>query len=114
MAAQNQAIPVPPLTTTERIEDCQPLFYAAVGPLLAQGEGGVKIAISMLPGFVCRSLEEKEVAKEAVLGKDTLERAFEQLKEPPIDEFEALRRVNEMKCCRGYLSVIFSTACYAR
>ncbi|KAI6648335.1 hypothetical protein LOD99_12144 [Oopsacas minuta] len=94
MAAQNQGIPVPPLTTTERIEDWQPLFTAAVGPLLAQGEGGVKILVSMLPAFVCRNLEEKDVAKEAVLGKDTLEVAFYLLKkrlDPPVDEFEAVK-----------------------
>ena len=43
VAAQNQGIPVPPLTATEWIEDWQPPFTAAVGPLFAQGEGGVKM-----------------------------------------------------------------------
>ena len=49
----------------------------------------------MLPAYVCRSLEEKEVAREAVLGKDSLEEAFNLLKkrlDPPIDEFEAVAR----------------------
>ena len=66
MASGSSGIPIPPLRVTDRIEDWEPLFRAAVGHIVAQGEAGVKTAVSMLPAFVCRRLVEIEVSKEAV------------------------------------------------
>ena len=66
MASGSSGIPIPPLHETDRIEDWEPLFRAAVGHIIAQGEAGVKTAVSMLPAFVCRRLVEIEVSKEAV------------------------------------------------
>ena len=80
MAAGSTGVPIPPLRDTDRIEDWEPLFRAAVGHIISQGEAGVKTEISMLPAFVCRRFVEIEVSKEAVKC-DTLDDAFKLLKD---------------------------------
>ena len=55
---------------------------------------------STVPAYVCRGVEEREVARGAVVGKDTLKDTFILMKsrlDPPIDEFEAVQRLNEAK-----------------
>ena len=44
----------------DRIEDWEKLFRAAVVHLLTQ-EGGERLAISMLPAYVCRRVAEREI-----------------------------------------------------
>ena len=121
MASGSSGIPIPPLRETDRIEDLEPLFRAAVGHIIAQGEAGVKTAVSMLPAFVCRRLVEIEVSKEAVKC-DNLDSAFKLLKEtldPPVDEYEATRRLHAMSWRPGeqvddFMAVLYKQAKRAR
>ena len=114
MTSGSSGIPIPPLRETDRIEDWESLFRAAVGHIIAQGEAGVKTAVSMLPAFVCRRLVEIEVSKEAVKC-DNLDSAFKLLKEtldPPVYEYEATRRLHAMSWRPGEQVDDFMAALY--
>ena len=121
MASGSSGIPIPPLRETDRNEDWEPLFRAAVGHIIAQGEVGVKTAVSMLPAFVCRRLVEIEMSQEAVKC-DSLDSAFKLLKEtldPPVDEYEATKRLHAMLWRPGeqvddFLAALYKQAKRAR
>ena len=83
-------ISIPPLVDGQRIEDWMPLFLAATSALVANSTK--KVAIQMLPSFVCRNDYERSIALQ-VIRENTLKEAFELLSDSldqPIDEFEAL------------------------
>ena len=67
---------VPHLIPGERVENWELLFRAATGPLVAQGENGLKLAMGMLPAYICRSVEEREVVRVVVQASTTLDEAF--------------------------------------
>ena len=56
---------MPPLQAGDRIEDWKLLFQAAVTPLLAK-DGGEKLAIGLLPGYINRRPAEKELVVKAI------------------------------------------------
>ena len=90
---------VPPLQPGDRISDWEPLFKAAVTPLLAQADGQT-LAIGLLPAHVNRRTAEKELVQEAIQ-KNTLDAAFDLLKtlDDPIDPYEAMQKL----CRRNWL-----------
>ena len=56
---------IPPLKAGDRIEDWKLLFRAGVTPLLAK-DGGEKLAIGLLPGYINKRPAEKELVIEAI------------------------------------------------
>ena len=82
---------IPPLYGDEEIEDWEPVFRAAVTPLLLR-QDGQKLAIGLLPGCVNRRPAEVEIMKE-VLKRDTLDAAFELLRtlDDPIDPYDSMQ-----------------------
>ena len=82
---------IPPLHGDERIEDWEPVFRAAIAPLLLR-QDGQKLAIGLLPGYVNRRPAEVEIIKE-VLKRDTLDPAFELLRtlDDPIDPYDSMQ-----------------------
>ena len=70
----------------------QPQRGAAVTPLLAQ-EGGEKLAVGLLPAYVCRRPAERELVKDVISETTKLEEAFEILisnLDPPIDPQQSM------------------------
>ena len=49
-----------------------------MAPLLAQ-EGGERLAITMLPGYMCRRIAERKLVREVVTGADNLDTVFKTL-----------------------------------
>ena len=99
---------IPPLGDGERIEDWEPLFTAAVSPLLAKGPAGHKLAIGMLPAHVNRRRAERELIREIVTDKktETLSEAFSVLKDaldPPIDKYKAMQDLCRMDWSPGVM-----------
>ena len=90
---------VPPLQPGDRISDWEPIFKAAVTPLLAQ-DNGQTLAIGLLPAHVNRRTAEKELVQEAIQ-KTSLDEAFTLLKtlDDPIDPYEAMQKL----CRRNWL-----------
>ena len=83
---------IPSLHKEQRISDWELLFKAAVTPLLAQ-EGGEKLAICLLPAYVCRRPSEAKVVTQIVSdSKVDLEEAFKILREldSPLDSSQAM------------------------
>ena len=100
---------IPPLGDGERIEDWEPLFTAAVSPLLAKGPAGHKLAIGMLPAHVNRRRAERELIREIVTDKktETLSEAFSVLKDaldPPFDKYKAMQDLCRMDWSPGVMS----------
>ena len=62
MASQFGGLNIPTLQKDQRIAEWEKLFRAAVAPLLAQ-EGGERLAISILPGYICRRIAEREIVE---------------------------------------------------
>ena len=65
---------------------------AAVTPLLAQ-EGGEKLAVGLLPAYVCRRPAERELVKDVISETTKLEEAFQILTsnlDPPIDPQQSM------------------------
>ena len=83
---------IPPLHKGQRISDWELLFKAAITPLLAQKDGE-KLAISLLPAYVCRRPAEVKVVSQ-LMSRDgvSLEEAFVILKklDPPLDSNQAM------------------------
>ena len=77
MATSVGGLNVPPLQREDRIEDWERLFraavvplkLAAVVPLLAQ-DGGERLAITMLPAFICRSCRAGDCSRSGYRGAD--------------------------------------------
>ena len=84
---------IPPLRPGDRIEDWKLLFQAAVTPFLAK-DGGEKLAIGKLPGYINRRLGEKELVVEAIK-MTTLAEAFELLcpLDDPVDPYLAMQKL---------------------
>ena len=59
MASPGSTLVVPHLGHRERIDDWQRLFKAAVALLLAKGEEAERLAVSMLPAYICRRPAER-------------------------------------------------------
>ena len=89
MAGGNLSIP--PLLKEQTIAEWEHFFRAAVTSLLAQ-EGGERLAIGILPAYVCRRATERQVVREVVQEAKTLDEAFEILRtlDPPIDRTQAM------------------------
>ena len=86
------------------MENWEVLLRAATGLLISQGENGLKLAIGLLPAYVCRSLEEREVVREFVRTSARLDEAFKILKERldnPIDEYASILRFCDLKWSPG-------------
>ena len=67
MASQFGGLNIPTLQKDQRIAEWEKLFRAAVAPLLAQeGRRRARLAISMLPGYICRRIAEREIVKEVI------------------------------------------------
>ena len=97
MATSVGGLNVPPLQREDRIEDWERLFRAAVVPLLAQ-DGGERLAINMLPAFICRRVAEREIAREVVTEAQTLDEAFKTLRDnldPPVDCMKAMQEIRD-------------------
>ena len=88
-----QSIPNTPssLKPNSRIDEWEPLFRAAVTPLLLQ-ENGESLAIGLLPAYVNMRPAETELMKEVVKLK-TLDEAFELLRslDDPIDKYAMMQ-----------------------
>ena len=100
-------ISIPPLTEGQRIEDWQPLFIAATSSLVANANE--KVAIQILPSFVCRNDYEQSTVLQAIK-EETLRAAFTLLcasLDPPIDEFEAATLFRKMQWARGIRVEVF-------
>ena len=100
-------ISIPPLTEGQRIEDWQPLFIAATSSLVANANE--KVAIQILPSFVCRNYYEQSTVLQAIK-EETLQAAFTLLcasLDPPIDEFEAATLFRKMQWARGIRVEVF-------
>ena len=82
---------IPVLKPNSRIDEWEPLFRAAVTPLLLQ-ENGESLAIGLLPAYVNRRPTETELMKEVVKLK-TLDEAFEILRslDDPIDKYAMMQ-----------------------
>ena len=95
---------IPPLLKDQTITEWERMFRAGVATLLAQ-EGGEKLAISMLPEFVCRRPAEREVAREVFEEARTLDEAFEILRtlDPPIDRTHAMVSLCRLDWAPGVL-----------
>ena len=92
MATPYGNLSIPPLQTGERIASWEKLFRAAVTSLLAQ-EGGEKLAVGLLPAYVCRRPAERELVKYIVSETTKLEEAFQILisnLDPPIDPQQSI------------------------
>ena len=86
---------IPPLQSGERIEDWERLFRAAVTSLLTQ-EGGQRLAISLLPAYVCRRVAERELVREVVNEAESLDEAFKTLRDnldSPVDPTKAMQTI---------------------
>ena len=87
---------IPPLRDGERLEEWEPLFTAAVSPLLTKGSAGHALAFGMLPAHVNRRKAERELVREVVTDEKTktLSEAFTVLKntlDPPVDKYKAMQ-----------------------
>ena len=84
---------VPPLKPSDRIDEWEPLFRAAVTGLLTQ-ENGQALAIGLLPAHVNRRPAEVELCKEVVT-LTTLDEAFTLLKtlDDLIDKYEMMQQL---------------------
>ena len=97
MAAQFGGLNIPPLLNNDRIEDCEKLFRAAVASLLTQ-EGGQRLAISMLPAYVCRRVAEREIVREVVSETGDLDQTFKTLRDnldTPVDVTKSMQSIRE-------------------
>ena len=111
MATNIGGLNVPPLQRDDRIEDWERLFRAAVVPLLAQ-DGGERLAIIMLPAFVCRRVAERKIAREVVNEAQTIDEAFKTLRDnldPPVDGMNAMQEIRDKDWETGNTSMIIST-----
>ena len=100
------SIHIPPLRDGERLEDWEPLFTAAVSPLLARGDAGHALAIGMLPAYVNRRQAERELVREVVTEEKTLAAAFEVLKsglDPPVDKYKAMQELCRLDWSPGVM-----------
>ena len=91
MATPISSLNIPILQKGERISDWERLFRAAVAPLLAQE--GERLAISMLPAYICCRVTEREVVREVVSETENLITAFKTLSDnldPPVDSTKAM------------------------
>ena len=79
------------LKQNSRIDEWEPLFRAAVTPLLLQ-ENGDSLVIGLLPAYVNRRPAEPELVKEVVKLK-TLDEAFDLLRSlvDPIDKYAMIK-----------------------
>lgn len=85
---------IPPLRDGERLEEWEPLFTAAVSPLLLKGEAGHVLAIGMLPAYVNRRHAERELVREVVAEEKNVASAFKvliQSLDPPLDKYKAMQ-----------------------
>ena len=92
MAAAFGSVNIPPLQEGERISSWEKFFRAAVAPLLTR-EDGPKLAIGLIPAYICRRLAERETVKDVVSETEDLDTAFATLikcLDPPIDPQQAL------------------------
>ena len=80
MATHLGGLNIPPLQSGERIEDWERLFRATVTSLLTQ-EGGQRLAISLLPAYVCRRVAERELVREVLNEAESLDEAFKTLRD---------------------------------
>ena len=95
MATPISSLNIPILQKGERNSDWERLFRAAVAPLLTQ-EGGERLAISMLPAYICRRAAEREVVREVVSETGNLTIAFKTLSDnldPPVDSTKAMETI---------------------
>ena len=96
MATQFGGLNIPPLQRGERILEWEKLFRAAVAPLLAQ-EGGERLAVSMLPAYVCRRMAEREIVKGVVGETNSLEEAFKTLIDNLDEPLDTTRAMQSMR-----------------
>ena len=86
MATPYENLNIPSLHEGERISNWEKFFRAGVAPLLAR-EGGAKLAVGMLPAYICRRRAERETVR------DVVNEAFETLRrclDPPVDPQQSL------------------------
>ena len=105
MATPFANLNIPPLQKTERISSWEKLFRAAITPMLDR-EDGEKLAVGLLPAYVCRRPAEKELAKDIVSEVITLKAAFEILitnLDPPVDPQQSMDNL----CRREWDSGVF-------
>ena len=105
MAAQFGGLNIPPLLNNDRIEDWEKLFRAAVASPLTQ-EGGQRLAISMLPAYVCRRVAEREIVREVVSETGDLDQAFKTLRDnldTPVDVTKSMQSIREQDWQPGTL-----------
>ena len=104
MATNIGGLNVPPLQRDDRIEEWERLFRAAIVPLLAQ-DGGERLAITMLPAFICRRVAERQIAREVVNEAQTLDEAFKTLRDnldPPVDCMKAMQEIRDKEGLPGF------------
>ena len=92
MATPYGNLSTPPLQTGERISSWEKLFRDAVTPLLAQ-EGGEKLAVGLLPAYVCRRPAGRELVRDIISETIKLEEAFQILisnLDPPNDPQQSM------------------------
>ena len=98
MATQLGGLNIPPLQKGDRIEDWEKLFRVAVAHLLTQ-EGGERLAISMLPAYVCRRVAEREIVREVVGETENLSQAFKILRDnldTPVDVTKSMQSIRNL------------------
>ena len=92
MATAYGSFHIPPLQPGERISSWEKFFRSAIAPLLTR-EDGQKLAVGLLPAYVCRRPAERETLRDVVSEADNLDTAFETLikcLDPPIDPQQSL------------------------
>ena len=82
---------IPPLLKEQTITEWEHFFRASVTSLLTQ-DGGEKLAIGLLPAYVCQKVTERQVVREVMQEAKTLDEAFEILRtlDPSIDRTQAM------------------------
>ena len=102
---------IPPLLKNNTITEWEHFFRAGVTTLLIQ-EGGEKLAIRLLPAYICRRPAELEVVREVVEEAKTFDEAFEILRtlDPPKDKTHAMVSLCRLDWAPGGLVDDFSTS----
>lgn len=94
---------VPPLRAGQRLAEWAPLFRAAVAGLVASGNE--EFAIALLPGYVNRSVAERELCAEIVCNEKSLKVAIETLLtlDPPVDKMQQMHSLCRLDWRPGVL-----------
>ena len=93
-----KCVNIPHFQKGDRIEDWGKHFRAAVAHLSTQ-EGGERLAIYMLPAYICRRVVEREIVREVVGETKNLNQAFKILPDnldTPVDATKSMQSIRNL------------------